>query len=223
MPGRRGSAKFTFRAHSWRYRLPSAVTLEISSEIKGLDLLVERTDGKFLIYRHGSSYFTFRYAGRRPHPASWGDIGAEEFLQVVHDVTTFVLTRFDSDDQRPLLCVRELHRFDDGASVHCFKRTRQRQTEMGQGGFPDLMSLRSVGAVGWRRCALFWARELMHARTARPWLPLPLKRDRQERQRAAVGYQSEAGIAWLAESARHWPERYCAQRWRDWVPSRRGP
>ena len=161
-------------------------------------------------------------AGRRPHAASWGDIGAEEFLQVVRDVTTFALSRFDPDGLRPLLRVRELHRYDDGASVHCFERTRQRQTELGQGGFPSLMSLTSVGEVGWRRCTLFWARELMHARTARPWLPLPLKRDRQERQRAAVGYQSEAGIEWLAERARHWPERYCAQRWRDWKPSRRG-
>ena len=161
-------------------------------------------------------------AGRRPQAASWGDIGADEFLKVVRDVTTFLLTRFDPADPRPLLCVRELNRYQDGASVHCFERPRQRQTEARQGGCPSLVSLASVGEAGWRRCALFWARELMHAKTARPWLPLPLKRDRQERQRAAVSYQNEAGIEWLAERVLQWPERYRAQRWRDWMPRRRG-
>ncbi len=33
----------------------------MSSKISGLGLLEERTDGKFQIYRHKSSKFTFRY------------------------------------------------------------------------------------------------------------------------------------------------------------------
>ena len=42
---------------------------EISSEIQGLGLLVERTNGKVLIYRHRSAEFTFRYE-RRPGRAA---------------------------------------------------------------------------------------------------------------------------------------------------------
>lgn len=161
-------------------------------------------------------------AGRRQYAASWGDIGAEEFLQVVRGVTTFVLGRLDPADSRPLLCVRELHRYQDAVSVHCFERPRQRQKEMGQGGCPSLVSLASVGEAGGPRRALFWARELMHSKTARPLPPFPLKRDHQERQRAAICNQNEAGIEWLAECTLHWPERYRDQCWRDWTPPRRG-
>lgn len=125
-----------------------------------------------------------------------------------------MLNRFDPDDSRLLLCVRELQRYQDRVSVTCFDRSRKPHIEMGQGGSPMPVSLAHVGAVGWRRCALFWARELMHAKTARPWLPMSMKRDRQECQRDAVGYQSAAGIEWLADRALCWSERYRAQRWR---------
>ena len=50
-------------------------------------------------------------AGRRPHAASWGDIDPDDFLGVVRDVTTFVLSRFDPHDRRVLLCLRDLHRY----------------------------------------------------------------------------------------------------------------
>ena len=49
--------------------------------------------------------------------------------------------------------------------MRCFERLRQRQTNAGKGGRADVARLAQVGEVGWRRCALFWARELMHART----------------------------------------------------------
>jgi hypothetical protein len=152
-------------------------------------------------------------AGRRPHAPSWGNIEPEDFLRVVRDVTTFVLSRFEPDDQRRPLCIRDLHCFTAGASTHCFERFRQRQKCAGQGGLADVASLAQVGEVGWRRCALFWARELMHARTERSWLPLSLRRDRYERQRASLADQSRAGIEWLYDRAQQWPEGYRRQRW----------
>lgn len=151
-------------------------------------------------------------AGRRPHPGSWGDIEPEAFLSVVLDVTTFVLSRFGPDDPRLPLCVRDLHRFRAGDPLGFFQRQRQRQTNAGEGA-ADLVSLAHVGDVGWRRCALYWTRELMHARTERSWLPPSLKRDRHERQRALLAGQSAAGIEWLSERARRWPERYQSLRW----------
>ena len=151
--------------------------------------------------------------GRRPHAPSWGDIEPAGFLRVVCDVTTFVLSGFVADDAGAPLCVRDLHRFRARDSIRCFERLRKRQTNAGQGGFTGLARLAHVGEVGWRRCALFWARELMHVRTERSWLPLPLRRDRHERQRVSLACQSRAAIGWLCERAGQWPERYRRQRW----------
>ena len=157
-------------------------------------------------------------AGRRPHALSWGDVDPQEFLTVVRDVTTFLLNRFDPQDQGLLLCVRQLRNYQGDETLRCFERVRPRRWPAGQGGCASLVSLSTVGEVGWRRCALYWARELMHLRTARPWLPVPLTRDRGERQRVALAYQSVAGIQWICERARGWSKRYRAQRWRNWEP-----
>ena len=54
----------------------------------------------------------------------------------------------------------------------------------------------------------------MHVRTERSWLPLPLRRERHERQRLLLACQSRAAIGWLCERAGRWPERYRSQRWR---------
>ena len=80
--------------------------------------------------------------GRRPHAPSWGDIEPEDFLRVVRDVTTFVLSGFVADEAAAPLCVRDLHRFRARDSVRCFERRRKRQTEAGQGGFTALPALR---------------------------------------------------------------------------------
>jgi hypothetical protein len=152
-------------------------------------------------------------AGRRPHAASWGDIEPEAFLGVVRDVTTFVLSRFGRDDTAVPQCVRGLHRCRAGDSIGCFQRLRQRQNSAGEGGAADLASLAHVGEVGRRRCALYWTRELMHARTERSWLPPSLKRDRHERQQALLAGKSAAAIEWLSERRRQWPERYRTLRW----------
>jgi hypothetical protein len=150
--------------------------------------------------------------GRRPHAPSWGDIDAAGFLEVVRDVTTFLLSGFSSIDPKPF-CSKDLYRYRDDAAVRCFERNRSRSMGWGQGTAPALATLPQVGGVGWRRSALFWARELMHARTAQPWLPLPLKMDRQLRQSTAIKRQTPAGIDWLADRMMRWPERYRAQRW----------
>ena len=154
--------------------------------------------------------------GRRPHAASWGKIPAADFLDVVQVVTTFVLSRFATGNARPF-CAAETFRYKDDASMHCF--ARQRSSDLDGGGRQTvLVGLAQAGDVGWRRCALFWARELMHARTARTWLPPPLKQDRQQRQRAALERQCDTGIEWLAARVNGWPKLYREQRWRDWRP-----
>ena len=62
-------------------------------------------------------------AGRRPDAASWGEISAPEFLTVAQDVTTFVLSRFDSGAQRPF-CAIETFPYEDDTSRRCFARLR---------------------------------------------------------------------------------------------------
>ena len=159
--------------------------------------------------------------GRRPHAASWGRIPAADFLDVVQVVTTFVLSRFASRKALSF-CESEILRYKDDAPTHCF--ARQRSSDLDKPGRQTgVVGLAQAGDVGWRRCALFWARELMHARTARIWLPPPLKQDRQQRQRIASERQCNAGIEWLAERVNGWPEPYKAQRWRDWKPAPRQP
>ena len=153
-------------------------------------------------------------AGRSPHAPSWGDIDATEFLEVVRDLTTFLLSGFSFIDPKPL-CSKDLYRYRDDAVTRCFERSRPRCMGSELDETSTMASLPRVGSVGWRRSALFWARELMHARTARPWLALPLKRDRQLRQSMVLKRQTQTGIDWLADRMRRWPKRYRNQRWRD--------
>jgi hypothetical protein len=153
-------------------------------------------------------------AGRGPHAPSWGDIDATGFLEVVLDVTTVLLSGFSSIDPKPF-CSKDLYHYRDDAAAPCFERRRPRCMGWERDGISTIASLSRVGSVGWRRSALFWARELMHARTARPWLEVALKRDRQLRQSIALKRQTQTGIDWLADRMRRWPERYRSQRWRD--------
>lgn len=151
--------------------------------------------------------------GKRPHAASWGEVDPEGFLRVVRDVATFVLNRFKPDDPRALLCVRHSHGDMAVDSVRSFDQLHQRKTIAGTGALGGFVSLAQVGKVGRRRSALYWTRELMHARIDRSVLPLPLGRERHVRQTALLAGQSNAGIEWLSERARQWPERYRRQRW----------
>ncbi len=149
-------------------------------------------------------------AGRSPRRCDWGGLDAETFLRVVRDVTSFVLTNFRERPWAPI-CTMDLRRFGDRspALARCF--TRPASQRLHAPGQP--VDLAWAGNVGLRRCALFWARELMHARTSRPWLENALKNDPIRRQTMVLQRQTAEGLAWLATRMRDWPQEYQNRRW----------
>ncbi len=149
-------------------------------------------------------------AGRSPRRAEWGGLDAKAFLRVVRDVTSFVLTNFGDRLWAPI-CTTDLRRFTDPAPApaRCFARPRSYRLHA-QGKPVDLVW---AGNVGLRRCALFWTRELMHARTLRPWLEKVLKNDRIKRQTLILQRQTNEGLTWLANRMRNWPEEYQRHWW----------
>lgn len=148
--------------------------------------------------------------GRRPARARWGSIEAADFAAVAMDVSSFLLTNFSDRAMRPI-CVQDLKRFVDSAHVGFFSRRSQPHQTWSEMTGP--LTLANAGDVGLRRCALFWTRELMHARSARPWIDAGLRDNRPRRQAAVLNRQCSTGLAWLAERMTRWPTGYRENWW----------
>jgi hypothetical protein len=74
-------------------------------------------------------------------------------------------------------------------------------------------TLASVGDIGMRRSAFFWARELMHAKSARPWLQSSARVGRIYRQAQILQRQPSNGLIWLTDRMKHWPTEYVERWW----------
>jgi hypothetical protein len=148
--------------------------------------------------------------GRKPRKDRWGNVTAAQFLAIVSDVTALSLTRFDDS---PSLCTLQLGWYMDDAPVRFFARlpklAHRRYTRHG------LETLATVGDVGLRRGALFWARELMCIGTARPWLDRRERTNRRLRLNKALALLPIEGLGWLAQQSLHWPEEYRERWWGD--------
>lgn len=148
--------------------------------------------------------------GRKPKAAHWGDLSASDFLAVVDNVSSFVVTQFS---QSPALCTTDLNKFVDDAPVRFFARAispASRSTES-----YGVATLGTIGDVGRRRCALFWTRELMHIHAARPWLPTNLRQSRIRRLAQALNRLPIDAQGWLAHRSLNWPDQYRQIWWAD--------
>ncbi len=148
--------------------------------------------------------------GRAPYRKFWGPIKAPEFLMVVQDVASFVLTNFS---ERPLapICTLDVAQFSQSGEVACF--ARRPRPHLPWTGASKVVTLASVGDPGLRRCALFWVRDLMHLTSVRQWTDPSSNSNRTRRQAKTLNRQCSEGLAWLAHRMQQWPPEYRDTWW----------
>ena len=149
-------------------------------------------------------------AGHGPPRKLWGPIGAQDFLMVVQDVASFVLTNF-SDQPLPPICTMDLEQFSRSGEIACFARRPRRREPWSE--HSKVATLASIGDPGLRRCALFWVRDLMHMNSTRRWINVHLRTDRVRRQARTLERQCSEGLAWLAQRMERWPAKYRNNWW----------
>lgn len=148
--------------------------------------------------------------GRRPRRSHWGYIEAADYLQVVQDATSLLLSRFESE-RHPPICWMDVDRFIDNSQIRCFSRHTAALNFKTVNN--TTISLGTAGDVGWRRCALFWAYELPNIRSVRGWLSKKDKNNHSLRQAKILNRQTSAGLAWLSQRMELWPSEYRYQWW----------
>jgi hypothetical protein len=154
-------------------------------------------------------------SGIAPNPLVWGPLAAEEFLRVLHDITTWSLTHFEpvsawspAEDLTPL---------EEQECYGIVGRRRRLLASQYVHGHAQ-RTLRDVDDPKVRGSALWVAHALMassHQAT----------RDRQagltsqERQAARLLRSAPAGREWLAHRQQHWPSQYRRTWWIDVRPT----
>jgi hypothetical protein len=141
--------------------------------------------------------------GEPPNSSDWGPLSSTEFLRVVHDVTTWALTNFESFKARP---VTEDRRTRTGLEGSPFHVTRFRFPPP----FEATETLRHISTVihPELRCAALWWANALLCNTH----PSPIQSP-QSRQTSLLRGRCPAGLYWLFEQMAHWPESYVRQQW----------
>lgn len=141
-------------------------------------------------------------AGKAPRRASWGSLTPSEFLNVIEDSMTYVLSRFDGAP--PIASQISMH-FADPGPWTCFARSALPRCLTSS---DDIRSLVNARHVGWRRLALLGAFELMNARTARTWLSNDERQSRSRRLATLLAAQNSTSLTWLSDRMQRWPAVY---------------
>jgi hypothetical protein len=160
-------------------------------------------------------------AGYSPPTEQWGLLSARDFLNIVHDVTTWSLTNFESF-KAP--CPATVY-YHDWAPflppIFLFVTSYLRAWAPEHPERP----MRLCVNPDERRNALWITMALLGAdHPAMPGTSCPL--DRLTRQRQTFNGQNPAGLSWLVSRMRHWPEAYRDACWVAWeellLPPRAG-
>jgi hypothetical protein len=150
-------------------------------------------------------------AGRSPPEEEWGPIGAREFLNVVHDVTTWSLQNFE-DFRAP--CPANVHYVDWAPFLPPLFRFSCATLPPWSESQPE-RSLRLRVDPDERRNALWMAHGLLA--TVQP--PIPHTGpgfDRRARQRRILRGQNPASLSWLVARMQRWPDAYREACWVSW-------
>jgi hypothetical protein len=150
-------------------------------------------------------------AGRTPPEEKWGPIGSREFLNVVHDVTTWSLQNFE---QFRAPCPANVYYVDWAPFLpplfrfSCATLPPWSESQLER-------SLRLRVDPDERRNALWMAHGLLA--TAHPSMPRTGPGvDSRARQRKIFRGQSPAGLSWLVARMQRWPEAYRKACWVSW-------
>ncbi len=150
-------------------------------------------------------------AGRTPPEEEWGPIGAREFLNVVHDVTTWSLQNFE---QFRAPCPANVHYVDWAPFLPPLFRFSCTTLPPWSECQPE-RSLRLRVDPDERRNALWMAHGLLAA--VQP--PMPHTGpgfDRRARQRQIFRGQNPARLSWLVARMQRWPDAYRKACWVSW-------
>ena len=153
---------------------------------------------------------TRAHAGKRPNPESWGALRASEFIVVVRDVATFMMTNFGEKRLAPI-GLADTHQLSKLAPQGSF-----RTHETLYHGWRDDVGpsfLNRSADVAFTRTILFWVREIMHRHSGRPWLNYDARHGRIRRQARILERQCSRGLEWLSERMRDWPDQYRETWW----------
>jgi hypothetical protein len=145
-------------------------------------------------------------AGEAPNQFDWGPLTASEFLQVVHDVTSWALTNFEAFNARPAAESLPVPTWLAGTPL--FGKSPRYQPP-----FDSARSVRMLSSVNdpTLRCpALWWAHILLgevHNCCNPKTLGLLARQWHLLRSRCPTGLQ------WLRERMARWPAIYVRQHW----------
>jgi len=150
-------------------------------------------------------------AGYSPPTEQWGLLSARDFLNIVHDVTTWSLTTFESF-KAP--CPATVY-YHDWAPflppIFLFVTSYLRAWTPEHPERP----MRLCVNPDERRNALWITMALLGAdHPAMPGTGRPI--DRLTRQRRLFRGQNPAGLPWLVSRMQHWPEAYRDACWVAW-------
>lgn len=145
-------------------------------------------------------------AGEAPNAFTWGPLSADNFLRIVHDVTSWALTNFESFRARP--ATEELPHGISGTSFPYFGKASRQQPPFDCNG--AVRTLSSVNDPALRCPALWWAHVLL-AESHRCCNPTQI--GLPARQWHLLRSRCPAGLHWLRERMASWPAEYVRQHW----------
>ena len=150
-------------------------------------------------------------AGEAPNNFTWGSLRADDFLRIVHDVTSWALTNFEAFRARPV--AEELPYGISRTGSPYFGKAPRLQLPFDSNC--TVRSLSSVNDAALRCPALWWAHVLLcesHRCCNPAQMGLPARQWNLLRSRCP------AGLHWFMERMRHWPTDYVRQHWTLWNP-----
>jgi hypothetical protein len=145
-------------------------------------------------------------AGETPDVFTWGPLRADEFLQIVQDVTNWALTNFEAFRARP--AAEELPPGILGTGSPYFGKAPRLQPPFDSNAV--VRTLSSVNDPALRCPALWWAHVLLaesHRCCNPSRMGLPARQWHLLRTRCPVG------LHWLMERMKHWPASYVRRHW----------
>lgn len=184
----------------------SAATQVIESQIQSLHLRDNYFRNLTQIFKEMELTIGRAISGEAPNPDDWGDLTASAFLQVVHDVTTWSLTNFESFKARPAS-------EDPPSGTRLWQTPYFTMSHRYQPPFEDALTLRTLSSVNLPelRCpALWWAHALLCSTdrccdrlTGNP----------PTRQAAFLRRCCPVGLHWLQQQMAYWPLAYVRRHW----------
>jgi hypothetical protein len=145
-------------------------------------------------------------AGEGPDASTWGPLRANEFLQIVHDVTSWALTNFEAFKARP--AAEELPHGISGTGSPYFRKAPRLQPPYDSDA--SARTLSSVNDPALRCAALWWAHVLLAE--SHPCCN-PMRLGPPSRQWNLLQSRCLTGLHWLIGRMQNWPREYVGRHW----------